>query len=83
MADWTPMADAPKDGRWIVVIDKYLNASAVRWDKSISRMFPENGERGWVGKSGYSPSTRVECNVGWIDAPSSLSTPDALKGDAE
>ena len=65
----TNFDDAPKDGRWIVTIDKWRNAETMRWSNEVSRLFPEQGERGWVAKGGYSPTTRPELSVAWAELP--------------
>ena len=65
----TNFDDAPKDGRWIVTIDKWRNAETMRWSNEVSQLFPEQGERGWVAKGGYSPNTRPELSVAWALIP--------------
>lgn len=65
----TDFENAPKDGRWIVTVDKWKNVEAMRWSKEVSRFNPEQGERGWIAKNGYPPNTRPELCVEWSELP--------------
>jgi hypothetical protein len=66
-----PCDAAPKDGSWIVVIDKYRNPLSIRWDDTVSKALPDFGPRGWIAKNGYSPEIRIDPDVivGWVAAP--------------
>lgn len=68
-AGWrTDAENAPKDGRWIVVIDKFRNCDAIRWSKETSRFDPDQTERGWVSKFGGKNTAPEHC-VAWSEMP--------------
>ena len=66
-----PSEPAPRDGRWIVTINKYRGVEAIRWSSETSRLDPEARERGWVSKSGSS-ALSPERAVAWCLAPPSV-----------
>lgn len=68
-AGWrTDAENAPKDGRWIVVIDKFRNCDAIRWSNETSRFDPDQRERGWVSKFGGANTAPEHC-VAWSEMP--------------
>lgn len=66
-----PSEPAPRDGRWIVTINKYRGVEAIRWSSETSRLDPEARERGWVSRSGSS-ALSPERAVAWCLAPPSV-----------
>lgn len=80
---WRPDVAPPRNGRWIVVIDKWGNAQTIRWDAKPLKVFPDQ-VRGWKSKGGCGPISVPEMSVAWSYAPDECTMlPDAPAEGAE